>query len=482
RTGKYILSAIENWKKECLMCIISTTNSTSDLLKTIDIRAELTRTESILGLFRIENSKVLWIGNKLQIGFSFEKIKSMEKNTKLHYEYEIEQLKINLEKISKVYLEMVRKTISLNQHKMLDYRIQQSLNLLETYSFRLGKILGLHEFLLFILDSLKSEFKALVGALEFLVSNSLRNHEKITIELENFLKKLTTLKKDHILFFKNALKEMTEYFEVLTYRTENISCEKYQFKNFVWFDKNINNIENKGYQSQLRHISEAFTYYFINEISDLESFFNNNTERTMLIVSGSSHKEIFDLYYNNKNLTDIILFVFDIEKYTHVPQEYRKCFKVVNNYDDLFFSIKNLIDDAKYIRVIPLDKLPSSIAKFNSNYAYNDFSEIPKNLKNFKNLIETGNNLSYGLQKEALKKAVDNFIKIITKDNLKNEKAKEILRLYTQQTPFYSLTNMVLGSLNQPDIMDFEIWIKTLNLALKTYSSESSIDTKVKLY
>ncbi|CAF1034619.1 unnamed protein product [Brachionus calyciflorus] len=41
---------------------------------------------------------------------------------------------------------------------------------------------------------------------------------------------------------------------------------------------------------------------------------------------------------------------------------------------------------------------------------------------------------------------------------------------------------MVLGSLNPTDIQAFEIWIKTLNLSLKTFSQESNTDLNVKLY
>lgn len=82
----------------------------------------------------------------------------------------------------------------------------------------------------------------------------------------------------------------------------------------------------------------------------------------------------------------------------------------------------------------------------------------------------------------AFKKEVLNFLEVFLPSKDKIETAKNIIYLYTCESPFYKLVNAVLRNLNENDILECQIWIKAMNLALKIVDNSKRNENIFVLY
>ena len=123
---------------------------------------------------------------------------------------------------------------------------------------------------------------------------------------------------------------------------ENPEPEINNLEKIVWYDINVNNIENTKYQTKLKIAFESFELNTFKDMDSFREFVKKLDKRAILIVSGSSHEEVFEFCYESKHFTDIIIFAFNSNKYDHLTK-YGKIYKVCISINDVEKSIQEIL-------------------------------------------------------------------------------------------------------------------------------------------
>jgi hypothetical protein len=256
-----------------------------------------------------------------------------------------------------------------------------------------------------------------------------------------------------------------------------------KIKFIIWFDKNINNSENRSYQDELKKRYSNYDFRPISSIDELKEISSNLSERGILITSGSSYKEVLDICYSVLYITDIIIFTFDTKKYMDAKYEYDKVSNVVNNFKELTNLIDNIIKGSNFLvdYLIPLNisKIPSNISKYinPAKYGFKSFDEVSLDESKYDGIVNFAKDLKISTSKEDIKK----FLKIFKSKSNPENISKEILRLYTTESSFYRIVNRSLGNLDDKSIIVCENWIKSLKLALEIYDDNKRLN-EIMLY
>lgn len=298
---------------------------------------------------------------------------------------------------------------------------------------------------------------------------------------KEIIRKIDDFKSEQSIKLHERSSEISSHFEKILKRTENILNDDFKIKKVVWFDSNVRNSENSRYETQIRNklAPKLIDLSTFDDKAKLVAFVNGLSSRTLLITSGSSHKDVFGSCYNSTSITDVILFAFNVDLYKDVKQSYDKVYRVVNSFDSLLESIEDVLNDNTFNWVLPLDRINKSLVKFNNDYAYLNFKQIPKDIKYYSSIIEKAAELKLSNTAEA-RKEVEEFLKVVNNSNDKKV-AESIIYMYTCESIYYKLVNQVLKDLNEENILKCEIWIKALNLALKTVNRGGNV-TRIKLF
>ena len=292
-------------------------------------------------------------------------------------------------------------------------------------------------------------------------------------------------------FKKNQQKNLTEtkipiesYFAELIKKLDSLAENKNttRIKRIVWYDVNVNNSENSSYQEKINSTFKSIELIKFSDITIFKNFVKNLNKPSILITSGSSHKTVFEMCYHSKYITDIIIFAFDLTLYDGIRKSYDKVYRVTDSIETVIKSIYDILSENTTNWVLPLNNLNSKIVKINSDYAYKNFNQIPLSTGSYQGIINKAIQLQLATKSNA-EQEVNKFLSILIKVSNKDQVniAKQIIHLYTCESLFYKLVNQVLKDLNEENIIQCEIWIKALNLALRTMNvSESS--NKLKLF
>ncbi len=204
-------------------------------------------------------------------------------------------------------------------------------------------------------------------------------------------------------------------------------------KFLAWFDRQINNDENKRYQKELINKYSQINFVPISEIKDLYSqVFFNNICRKILIKSGSSYKEVFHICYQNLEITDIIVFTSKISKYIEAKSEFDTVSKVVDRFEALVGVVDDIINGQiiDYLIPLSLNKIPHNIHKYmnDDSFCFKSFNDVPLEGPSYNNIVKLTNDWKFGHPQEDINK----FFNIIksNKDNQKVLSAK-LLTFYT---------------------------------------------------
>ena len=272
---------------------------------------------------------------------------------------------------------------------------------------------------------------------------------------------------------KEAVSGISQYYDNFINACQNVKqniSEKMfmDYQNLIWFDKNIQNSENKYCQDQLKHeLTKKLNFYFINDIETLKKQLDKLDSKTFFISSGSAYKEIsnllpaYDVYVKH-----IIIFT------SKIIEKYKKSNSFLSMQDIIVYinkeleseqSINNLNDG-----VILVDKFKDYYSAvlflLTDEFSYKSFSEIPLEISSYDSIKTFANSNGINFDWEY----INMFVELIKtfRDN-DNKVAEELLKLYTAAGPFYKTINKALYKIDFKFIQLCEIWIKSLLLAFK---------------
>ena len=116
----------------------------------------------------------------------------------------------------------------------------------------------------------------------------------------------------------------------------------------VWFDSNVNNDENKTYQTMLKdHYQSRLNLTTFDDLRALGVFVSKLEQPAILMVSGSDHQPVFDMCYESRLLTNIIVFAFATGQYDDVKNKYDKVVRVSYDFDGVIKAIQEVINSQR---------------------------------------------------------------------------------------------------------------------------------------
>lgn len=325
----------------------------------------------------------------------------------------------------------------------------------------------------YFLTSLMSTFVSLAAAPIALITSIAIDEIQFRNKFNETLAKLDEYKTKQGVDLVNTRSEIDHYFDSLIDRSKCLLAGTFRIEQMVWFDLNVENLENAIYQEQIKSLlaPRHVTFSTFSDISQLENYVMSELKgRTILMVSGKSHEEVFRRCYQSTRITDVIVFAFNLAKYRDIRRKFDKVYRVVNSLESVIECIEDLLDDNTFNRVIQLNKLNPKLTKFNSDFIYSNFDEIPKEFDSYVNIINKAVELKLASQ-EVAEDEVKLFLAKISADTDITRISKAIIHLYTCESLYYKLVSKVLSNINEKNICECEIWIKALSLALKTMHS-----------
>lgn len=339
--------------------------------------------------------------------------------------------------------------------------------------------------------SLKNDIKEVKIELDILLTNcsneiysyKAQNNDDASMVRDSFKNKLKEMI-DKISLFKMQQKERLEfrkerlrrYFDVTTDQWRKIEKDSNTIKNIIWFDPSVMNEENSKYQIQLRNSFPKCNFYAFDNLDNCKIFIKTLQTRTILISCGKKHKELFDRCYFEKQLTDMMIFASKLTLYADAKTKYPRIFRIVDKIESLVESINDIFNDDTFDWVIPLEKVNQKVLKYNNSFVFKNFSEISKEPREYYRLVNKAVELKIADKLKA-EKEVHKFIMALRNPLDKLRTAKAIIHLYTCESLFYKLVNQVLRDMREENIKACQVWIKALNLALKTVGSPSNMET-----
>ena len=262
--------------------------------------------------------------------------------------------------------------------------------------------------------------------------------------------------------------------------------------NLLWIDRNVENIENYGYQKQIRN-NNAFRFEKFTNISDcIEKLKKIEFQKTFIIVSGSFSKEFFTkmegIVNELKVIPKIIIFTSS--------RRYKEIKDNILNLDTFDLFDINLVFD--YFAPVMDELKCKNIYNFNPNCFSNDI-EINKNNFSFE-YIEESRQLILPLYLTDFlgipnQNEIKDFNVFALKNFSNNRKIKELieqlllkskvplqilikywLRAYTIESAFYrQMNNYLMGRLGN----QFDTYIKVLYYGLRQNYISSCIDKEL---
>ena len=272
---------------------------------------------------------------------------------------------------------------------------------------------------------------------------------------------------------KDAVSEISQYYDHFIIACKNvkpnISEKKFMdYQNLIWFDKNIQNLENKNYQDQLKQeLTKKLNFYFISDVDTLKKQLDKLESKTFFISSGSAYKEISNL------LTAYDVYVKHIIIFTSkISEKYKKSNSFVSMQEILVYINKELESEQQISNlndgIILVDKFKEYYSAvlflLTDEYSYKSFSEIPLEISSYDSIKTFANSNSIYFDSGYINMFVE-MIKTF-RDN-DNKLAEELLKLYTAAGPFYKSINKALYKIDFKFIKLCEIWIKSLMLAFR---------------
>ncbi|KAL4463671.1 hypothetical protein ABPG72_015347 [Tetrahymena utriculariae] len=215
-----------------------------------------------------------------------------------------------------------------------------------------------------------------------------------------------------------------------------------------------------------------------------------NSDVCYVIISGSCGKQKIEEFLLISSIKSIIIFCFDVETHSKWAMNYQIVSKVVNQFPEVILTLDDLLNQHMYVGACSFRQLPNHLKNHCYYYISQSFSgNVPENitadsellikntLKQYPNRIKK-QYFEFLKQHGAQQLLTQSIQEVLCKNKQGQQFINAIIRLYTQDGPFYKMLNAVLNTLNEKAIEEYSLIIKAMRYALFNY--KDGMNEKIK--
>jgi len=128
----------------------------------------------------------------------------------------------------------------------------------------------------------------------------------------------------------------------------------------IWYDTNVHSLENKHVSNVIRSYCSLEVF---SEMNDAISYLDDNPQKDFVVItSGNNGENLCEKIHSKNNVTDIIVFCYNVNYHQSWASKYSKIFGV---YSNLSIAINNFMDylKSKFKNL----EAQAQIEKFNPN-------------------------------------------------------------------------------------------------------------------